>query len=87
LWGFLNKLSALKICFLGKGVVGYGMKVIKKETLFEVKQGDKTHVVKAFDLAHAKRIAARLFQCEVIECEPLKQFPRFDERKIGKFNR
>jgi hypothetical protein len=63
------------------------MKVIKKETLFEVKQGDKTHVVKAFDLAHAKRIAARLFGGEVIECEPLKQFPRFDRKKVGEFNR
>ena len=57
-----------------------------KETLFEVKQGDKTHVVKAYDLDHAKRIAARLFQGEVIECQPVKDFPRFDERKVGKFN-
>ena len=60
---------------------------MKKETLFEVKQGDKTHVFKAFDLANAKRIAARLFGGEVIECEPLKQFPRFDRKKVGEFNR
>jgi len=68
---------------------------MKKETLFEVKQGDKTHVVKAFDLGHAKRIAARLFQEEgslhswisAIECEPLKRFPRFDGKKVGEFNR
>ena len=58
---------------------------MKKETLFEVKQGDKTHVIKAYDLDHAKRIAARLFQGEVIECQPVKNFPRFDERKVGKF--
>ena len=65
----------------------YTVRMMIKETLFEVKQGDTTHVVKAFDLAHAKRIAARLFGGEVIECEPLKQFPRFDRKKVGEFNR
>ena len=57
------------------------------DKLFEVRQGDKTHVVKAFDTGHAERIAARLFSGEVIGCEPLKGFPRFDERKVGNFNR
>ncbi len=68
-------------------LVCYTIRMMIKETLFEVKQGDKTHVVKAFDLGHAKRIAARLFQGEVVECEPLKDFLRFDGKKVGEFNR
>ena len=67
------------LCYTGRMMI--------KEQLFEVKQGDKTHVIKAFDIAHAKRIAARLFGGEVIECEALKQFPRFDRKKVGEFNR
>ena len=67
---------------------------MKTETLFRVKIAlwrkneafRETHI-KAFDLAHAKRISNRLFGTLGVTVEPAKPFPRFDERKVGKFNR
>ena len=63
--------------------------MIKKETLFEVTRTRGLHnvseVIRAFGLEHAKRVAKRLFG-EFTHIEEIKTFPRFDERKIGKFN-
>ena len=65
-----------------------------KEKLFRVKialwrKNDafrETHI-RAYDLDHAKRISSRLFGTLGVTVEPAKPFPRFDERKVGKFNR
>ena len=60
-----------------------------KETLFEVLtfDGEATlGFVRAYDKDHAKRIGERLY-CKGVLAQPAKPFPRFDERKVGKFNR
>jgi len=65
-----------------------------QEQLFEVKialwrkaQPTRSTHIRAYDLAHAKRISNRLFGTIGVTVEPAKPFPRFDERKVGKFNR
>ncbi len=65
-----------------------------KEQLFEVKialwrkaQPTRSTHIRAYDLAHAKRISNRLFGTLGVTVEPAKPFPKFDERKVGKFNR
>ena len=58
-----------------------------KEKLFRVltNEGRETFV-KAFRLDHAKRVAAKLFgECQVKAMSG--RFPKFDEKKVGKFNR
>ena len=65
-----------------------------KEQLFKVRialwrKNDafrETHI-RAFDLAHAKRISNRLFGTLGVTVEPAKPFSRFDGKKIGEFNR
>ena len=65
-----------------------------KEQLFKVRialwrKNDafrETHV-RAYDLAHAKRISNRLFGTLGVTVEPAKPFPKFDGKKIGEFNR
>ena len=65
-----------------------------KEQLFRVKVAlwrknerfRETHI-RANELDHAKRISNRLFGTLGVTVEPAKPFPRFDERKVGKFNR
>ena len=67
---------------------------MKTETLFRVKIAlwrkneafRETHI-KAFDLAHAKRISNRLFGTLGVTVEPANPFPRFAARKVGKFTR
>jgi hypothetical protein len=61
------------------------------ETLFKVTlarwsdgTATTTHVL-AMDLDHAKRVAWKKWKSVTVE--PAKPFPRFDERKVGKFNR
>ena len=62
-----------------------------KEQLFKVTlarwedgTATTTHVL-AMDLEHAKRVAWKKWKS--VEVELAKPFPRFDERKVGKFNR
>ena len=62
-----------------------------KEELFEVTLArwadgttTTTHIL-AMDLDHAKRIASKKWKSVTVELA--KPFPRFDERKVGKFNR
>lgn len=51
---------------------------MKKETIFKVTTKDEVTHVKAFDLNHAERIAARLFgNCQVEAVEG--RFKRFKE--------
>ena len=60
-----------------------------KETLFEVLtfDGEATlGFVKAYDKDHAQRIGEKLY-CKGVLAQPAKPFPRFDERRVGKFNR
>ena len=54
--------------------------LLKNETFRE------THV-RAYDLAHAKRISNRLFGKLGVTVEPAKPFPKFDGKKVGEFNR
>ena len=80
-------------------LVCYTVRMMIKEKLFKVnyKLTPKSTIVreahvKAFDQAHAERIGARLYhphpRGEVLSVEVVEgRFPRFDERKIGKFNR
>ena len=75
--------------------VCYHSRMMKmKEKLFRVKIAlwrtneafRETHI-RAFDLAHAKRISNRLFGTLGVTVEPVEgRFEKFDERKIGKFN-
>ena len=65
-----------------------------KDQLFTVKialwrkaQPTRETHIRAHDLDHAKRISNRLFGTLGVTVEPAKPFPRFDERKVGKFNR
>ena len=65
-----------------------------KEQLFEVKialwrkaQPTRSTHIRAYDLAHAKRISNRLFGTLGVTVKPAEPFPKFDERKVGKFNR
>ena len=66
------------------------MMKMKTETLFQVTRvrglHNVTEVIRAYGLEHAKRVAKRLFG-EFTHIEEIKTFPRFDERKIGVFNR
>ena len=65
------------------------MMKMKTETLFEVLtfDGEATlGFIRAYDKDHAKRIGERLY-CKGILAQPAKQFPRFDGKKIGEFNR
>jgi len=66
------------------------MMKMKTETLFEVTRirglHNVTEVIRAYGLEHAKRVAKRLFG-EFTHIEEVKTFPRFDERRVGKFNR
>ena len=58
-----------------------------KMKLFRVltSEGRETYV-KAICLDHAKRVAAKLFgECQVKAMSG--RFPKFDEKKVGKFNR
>ena len=67
----------------------YTVLMMIKETLFEVLtfDGEATlGFVRAYDKDHAKRIGERLY-CKGVLAQPAKPFPRFDERKVGKFNR
>ena len=65
-----------------------------KEQLFKVRialwrKNDafrETHI-RAYDLAHAKRISGRLFGTLGVTVEPAKPFPKFDGKKFGEFNR
>ena len=65
-----------------------------KEQLFRVKVAlwrknepfRETHI-RAYDVDHAKRISNAKFGTLGVTVEPAKPFPRFDERKVGKFNR
>jgi len=60
-----------------------------KETLFEVLtfDGEATlGFVRAYDKDHAKRIGERLY-CKGVLAQPAKQFPKFDGKKFGEFNR
>lgn len=65
-----------------------------KEKLFKVRialwrkaQPTRSTHIRAYDLAHAKRISNRLFGTLGVTVEPAEPFPKFDERKVGKFNR
>ena len=65
------------------------MMKMKTETLFEVLtfDGEATlGFVRAYDKDHAKRIGERLY-CKGVLAQPAKQFPRFDGKKFGEFNR
>ena len=70
----------------------YANSMIKmKEELFEVTiarwadgTATTTHIL-ATDLEHAKQIAWKKWKSVLVELA--KPFPRFDERKVGKFNR
>jgi len=70
------------------------MMKMKTETLFEVKialwrkaQPTRSTHIRAYDLAHAKRITNRLFGTLGVTVEPAKPFPKFDGKKVGEFNR
>jgi len=65
-----------------------------KEQLFRVRialwrkaQPTRDTHIRAFDLAHAKRISNRLFGTIGVTVEPAEPFPKFDGKKVGEFNR
>ena len=65
-----------------------------KEQLFKVRialwrkaQPTRDTHIRAFDLAHAKRISKAKFGTLGVTVEPAKPFPKFDGKKVGEFNR
>ena len=68
----------------------YTVRMMIKETLFEVTRTrglhNVTEFIRAYNLKHAKRVAKRLFG-EFTHIEEAKPFPRFDGKKVGEFNR